>query len=126
MTNPVFVGIEQVLRAHDRSLAEHGGTSGLREEGLLRAAVDQPINDFLYAGADAFGIAAAYAYHIAQAQACLDGNKRTAMAAALIFLEANGIHIPPASDRLYESMMAIAERSLSKAELATVFRELFA
>ena len=126
MTGLVFVAFEQVLSAHERSLAEHGGTSGLRDEGLLRAAVDQPINDFVYGGADLFGIAAAYGYHIAQAQAFLDGNKRTAMAAALTFLEVNGVRTSSNTDRLYDAMIAIAERRLSKTELAAVFRELFA
>ena len=72
---PLFLRLEQVLRAHEESLRAYGGSQGIRDEGLLRSAVDQPLNDFFYGHADVFGITAARAYHITQAQAFLDGNK---------------------------------------------------
>ena len=125
MTRPIFVKWEQVLRAHERSLRAFGGSSGLRDEGLLRSAIAQPLHDYYYGHADHFGIAASYAFHIAQAQAFVDGNKRAAIAAALGFLEQNGIATATATEALHESMIAIAERRLSKAELAQVLRELF-
>lgn len=52
---------------------------GIRDSGGLSSAVGQPLNDYFYGQADLFAIAAAYAFHIAQAQAFLDGNKRTAI-----------------------------------------------
>ncbi len=70
-------------------------------------------------------IAAAYAFHIAQAQAFLDGNKRTAITAALIFLEQNGVPTKTNTSTLYDAMIGIAERRLTKADLAQIFRELF-
>ena len=123
--DPAFVNFEQVLRAHEHSLKRHGGSAGIRDEGLLRSAVEQPLNDFFYGHGDLFAVAAAYAFHIAQAQAFLDGNKRTAIAIALAFLEQNGIATNAAIDRLYDAMIGIAERRLTKADLAAVFRELF-
>ncbi len=126
MTEPVFVAYEQVLAAHARSLRAYGGSSGIRDEGLLRSAVHQPLNDYFYGGADLFGIAAAYAFHIAQAQAFIDGNKRTAIAAALAFLEMNGIAAGTNTAAIYDAMIGIAERRLTEADLAQVFRELFA
>lgn len=122
---PCFLTLEQVLRAHEESLRRHGGSAGIRDEGLLRSAVDQPLNDFFFGAADRFGIAAAYAYHIAQAQAFSDGNKRAAIVAALAFLEQNGIVTIASTAPLYDAMIGIAERRLSKADLAVVFRELF-
>ena len=83
------------------------------------------LNDFFYGRVDLFGIAAAYAYHIAQAQAFVDGNKRTAIVAALAFLEQNRIPTSTSTDQLYDAMIGIAERRLAKAGLAAVFRELF-
>ncbi len=121
----LFIGFEQVLRLHDESLNSFGGSAGLRDEGTLRAAVGQPLNDYYFARADYFGIAAAYAYHIAQAQAFLDGNKRTAISTALAFLELNAVGTFEATPRLHDAMIAIAERRMDKSGLAAVFRELF-
>jgi death-on-curing protein len=87
VSEPSFLEFEQILILHERSLRAYGGSGGIRDEGLIRSAVFQPRNDYYYAGADLFGIAAAYAFHLAQAQAFLDGNKRTAIAAAITFLE---------------------------------------
>ncbi len=70
---PRFLELELVLDLHERSLREFGGSAGVRDEGLLRSAIGQPIIDFCYGRADLFGIAAAYAFHIAQAQAFIDG-----------------------------------------------------
>ncbi len=125
MNEPVFVTLEQVLRAHERSLQSHGGSPGVRDEGLFESAVNQPLSDYFYGGADLFGIAAAYAFHIAQAQAFLDGNKRTAIATALVFLEQNGVATRTETSVLYDAMIGIAERRLTKADLADVFRKLF-
>ena len=122
---PLFVSFDQVLRVHEESLRCYGGSAGLRDEGLLRSAVGQPLNDFYYGRADLFCVAAAYAYHIAQAQAFLDGNKRTAISTALTFLEQNGVTTITGTPVLYDAMIAIAERRLDKAGLAAVFRELF-
>lgn len=70
-------------------------------------------------------IAAAYAFHLAEAQAFLDGNKRTAIAAALVFLEQHRIDTTAASDVLYNAMIAISDHLMDKSGLAALFRELF-
>ncbi len=77
---------------------------------------------FHYGSGDLFDVAAAYAFHIAQAQACFDGNKRTAVAAAFLFLELNGIDTDFESVALYDAMIAIAERRMEKPELAQLLR----
>ena len=82
-------------------------------------------NVYYYGGGDWFDVAAAYAFHIAQAQAYLDGNKRTAISAALVFLAGNGFAKLPSPElmtQLYESMIAIAERRLDKPGLAQILR----
>lgn len=84
----------------------------------------QPRHVWYYAQGDLFDVAAAYAFHLAESQAFLDGNKRTGMAAALVFLAGNGVIVPKATNELYAAMIAIAERSMSKAELAGLFRKL--
>lgn len=76
---------------HEISIQRFGGTLGIRDEHLIHSALGAAMNDFYYAAADLAGIAAADAFHIAQAQAFLDGNKRTAVGAALVFLERSGV-----------------------------------
>ncbi len=96
----------------------------MRDESMVLSSLGAAENVHYYGGGDLFEIAAAYAFHISQAQAFLDGNKRTAVAAALLFLRANGVQGVPDQGRLYDAMIAIAERRLDKAGLATLLREL--
>ncbi len=125
MSPPQFVDIEVVLDLHRAGLARFGGAAGVRDMGAVEAALGAAQNAHFYGSEDLFGIAATYAYHIAQAQAFLDGNKRVAVAVALLFLAGNGIHGVPDADRLYDGMIGIAERRLTKRDLAQLFRELF-
>jgi death-on-curing protein len=124
VNEPVFLSRAQGLELHRISLERYGGLDGLREPGLLDSALMQPEATYYYGQGDVAAIAAAYAFHVAQNQPFLDGNKRAAMSSALTFLEFNGVDIT-AFDRaqLYDAMIAIAERRLDKAGLAAVFRE---
>jgi death-on-curing protein len=125
VSDPFFLSFEQILLIHERQIALYGGKPGVRDRAGLESAVFQPQNVFLYGQGDIYDIAAAYAFHIAQAQAFLDGNKRTAMSAALQFLDINGIHTHEATAPLHQAMIDIANHTLSKAGLATVLRDLF-
>ena len=125
MDEPVFLTIDEVVLLHCISLDEHGGAHGVRDQGAFESAVTQPMNDYWYGNADLFGVAAAYAFHIAEAQAFLDGNKRTAIAAALAFLELNGVGTTTSTEVLYAAMIAIAKHELDKPGLAGVLRRLF-
>jgi len=83
----------------------------------------QPEATHFYGQGDLAAVAAAYAFHIAQNQPFIDGNKRTAVGAALTFLELNGIDADNFDGRrIYDAMIAIAEKRLDKAGLAAVFR----
>lgn len=123
MNEPRFLLVEEVEVLHHRSIARYGGTLGLRDRGGLEAAVNQPRNIFHYGQGDLFDIAAAYAFHIAESQAFLDGNKRTAVAAAFVFLELNGVVVVVEWTHIYDAMIGIAERRTTKAELAALLRE---
>lgn len=123
MNEPVFVTRDRVDLLHRRSLQEHGGQDGLRNEHGLESALAQPMHAYFYGQGDLFDIAANYAYHIAENQPFIDGNKRTAIMAALAFLEQNGIRTSAISDEtLYDAMIGIAEKRVDKAGLAAVFR----
>ena len=109
---------------HGEALARFGGTSGVRDSGLIDSALASARNTYLYGGGDEFDIAAAYAFHLAEAQGYLDGNKRTAVLAALTFLAGNRSYRTPDQEVLYDAMIAIAEKRLNKAGLAEIFRRL--
>jgi death on curing protein len=125
VSEPAFLSFEDVAEIHAEGIAQFGGTLGIRDQGALESAICHPQNVYHYAGGDLFDIAAAYAYHIAEAQAFLDGNKRAAVGAALIFLEGNGVSTDADSMPLYDAMIAVAEKRLSRAGLAEVLRGLF-
>lgn len=125
MHPPEFVALETVLDLHEDGLRFFGGSPGIRDRGAIESALGSAQNAFYYSNADLFELAATYAYHLAQAQAFLDGNKRVAVATALVFLRANGYNKNPDPDRFYDAMIGIAEHRLTKADLAQVFRALF-
>lgn len=89
----LHLGAEAVLAIHDEVLAAHGGMAGLRDRGLLESAVAAPQASF--GGKplidDPIEIAAAYLFYLCRNHPFADGNKRTALAAALVFLQANGL-----------------------------------
>lgn len=123
MDEPLFLTRAQIERLHDQSLARFGGTPGIRDEGLVDSALASAKNTLFYGHGDLFDIAAAYAFHLAEARAFTDGNKRTGIGAALTFLELNGIHALPDDDMLYNAMIAIAKKQLNKTGLAALLRE---
>jgi death-on-curing protein len=101
----------------------YGGSEGIRDLGLIESAVAQGQNAFHYGAADLFSIAAAYAYHLAESQAFIDGNKRTGAAAALSFLHINGVDIARISwQEVYEMMIQIATKEMSKSDMADLLR----
>lgn len=125
MKEPVFLSREEVLAIHRLSLDLHGGLNGLREPGLLDSALMQPEAVHFYSQGDLAAIAAAYAFHLAQNQPFIDGNKRTAMGSALSFLEINGVDTARYDGaELYDAMIGLAEKRVDKAALAAIFRRI--
>ena len=79
-----------VLAIRDQQIAEHGGTDGIRDIGLIESALARPRNLASYAASDVFDLAAEYGYGIARNHGFIDGNKRTAYVVTLLFLVLNG------------------------------------
>jgi death-on-curing protein len=123
MSEPVFLSLQEILFLHERSIARYGGTLGIRDQSGLEAAINHPLNVWFYTRGDLFDIASAYMFHIAEAQAFLDGNKRTAVAAGLNFLAANQVEVNFDPGLLYDAMIKIATRRMSKNELAAELRK---
>lgn len=126
MENVVFFRLEDVLFLHEHQLVKYGGGSGVRDIALLESALAQPSATFedRFLHEDLFEMAAAYAFHIAQNQPFIDGNKRTGLLCAILFLKMNGQKVADPTERLCQAMFDIAERKLDKSGLAATFREL--
>lgn len=126
MTEPAFLTLAEVLAIHQDQIERYGGTHGVRDMGLLESAVAMPQATFggTYLHDSLFEKAAAYAYHIAENQPFLDGNKRAALASALLFLDMNGIPLDDPKGRLYGAMIEVGTRRLDKAGLARVLESL--
>jgi len=122
VSEPRFLTLDQVLRIHARSLAEHGGSDGTRDNGLVDSALASAKNTYYYANGDLYDIAASYAFHLAESQAFVDGNKRTAVTSAMVFLAMNGVYAQPPTWDLYTAMIDVAEKKKTKNDLAGIFR----
>ena len=108
MKEPVWVLREVVLLAHEQSLAQFGGSSGIRDEGLLDSALGKPRNLFAYGKPNLFELAASYAFGIVKNHPFIDGNKRAGFLVAVVFLESNGY-------RFYATEVDAALRTLALA-----------
>jgi death-on-curing protein len=123
MNEPVWVHRRGLLLLHMESLAEHGGTSGMRDEGLLDSALNRPRNKFLYdSDPDIPAIAAAYGFGLVKNHAFVDGNKRIAFIATAVFLRLNGWRL--ISTRLDEikTMLKLASGEIAEEDFAQWIR----
>jgi death-on-curing protein len=121
---PDFLTLDEVLSIHAEQTRLFGGASGIREVGLLQSAVGSVEATFggVLLHETIAAMAAAYLYGICRNHPFLDGNKRTAVAAALTFLEINGISVEADEDVFYDLVIGVAEGRVSKAAV-TVFLE---
>jgi len=124
MSEIVWLLDETIIAIHHRQIAEHGGTEGLRDEGLLSSALARPQNLFAYGepSPDLAALAAAYAFGIARDHPFVDGNKRTALIAARTFLLLNGVNLKASQDEKVLIFLQPAEDSLTQEELADWIR----
>lgn len=111
MNEPEWILKETVLGLHEQSLSDHGGTSGIRDEGLLESALGKPQNQFAYGSPNIFDLAASYAYGLVKNHPFLDGNKRTGFVTAVLMLELNGwsFHAPEADAAIRTLALAAGE-----------------
>jgi death on curing protein len=118
--DPLFLDVDDVLEIHAMQLEVHGGGTGLRDRGLLESAIAQPQMSFggELAHQGLFAMAAAYLFHIVKNHPFVDGNKRTGLLAAIVFLDVNGVGIEHPSEALYELTMGVAEGRIDKSAVA--------
>ena len=124
MKEPVWVLEKVVVSVHQILLAEHGGSSGIRDEALLSSALMRPKQRFAYEpGSSLFELAASYAYGLARNHPFTDGNKRTAFTVAALFLELNGVLFDAPEPEVVLFFEGLASGSIAEHELAAWFKE---
>ena len=121
----VFLSVEVVLRIHERVIQEFGGDSGLRDRGLLESAVAMPQSTFRgkYLHVALAEKAAAYHFHLCSSHPFVDGNKRVAVAAAEVFILANGCRLGASDDELEEITLGVARGQASKDHVIVFYKK---
>ncbi len=119
----VWVNVNAVHPIHERQIAEHGGSSGVRDEGLLLSALARAENLYAYGdNVDLAALAASYAFGIAKNHPFIDGNKRTALVVMRTFLLLNGAEFVATPEDKYTTILKLAEGAISEEELAAWIR----
>jgi death on curing protein len=118
--------IDVVREIHDEALKRFGGPEGIRDENLLASAVLAPQSSCGGKSpfADLIDIAAAYLFYICRNHPFLNGNKRTAMMATIVFLRLNGIEPAPDSERWEKLMLDMAASKIDRQETTARLRRL--
>lgn len=118
---PQFLTRQIIIYFHEQLISLYGGASGIRDEGLLESALDQPraMFDGCFLHDSLAKMAAAYGFHICKNHPFIDGNKRIALVAMDTFLQKNGYEISASEKEVYEVIMKLASGNLTKAELAS-------
>ena len=117
-----WINRQVLLLLHDESLAEHGGASGLRDEGLLDSALARPLNLALYTEPDVADLAAAYGVGLAKNHPFVDGNKRAAFLAVGMFLAVNGYRLHAAQVDATLTVLAVAAGDMDEVTFAQWIR----
>lgn len=126
MKEILFLTLAEVIEIHSDQIKRYGGSQGIRDMNLLSSAIAMPQASFYgkFLHSDIYEMAAAYAFHICNNHPFIDGNKRTALASALVFLELNSINISDPKGRLYKDMLGLAEDKVKKKEFAEILKDL--
>ncbi|MBJ7403941.1 MAG: type II toxin-antitoxin system death-on-curing family toxin [Bradyrhizobium sp.] len=120
---PLWITYEQAVAIHSRQLRRFGGAPGLRDEGMLRSALDRPINKWRYEQVSLDELAAAYAFGLAKNHAFVDGNKRIAFMAMMVFLHKNGVAFSPDPAEATTIILSLAAGEVSEESLVRWIRD---
>jgi death on curing protein len=120
---PRWVTYEQAIAIHSKQLRRFGGALGLRDEGMLRSALERPVNKWRYEQAALPELAAAYAFGLAKNHAFVDGNKRIAFISMMSFLLKNGIQFDPEPAHATAIILLLAAGEVSEESLARWIRD---
>ena len=109
MKVPIWLNIHHVIAFHEKQIQEHGGLQGIRDKNLLESGLTRPQHLFHYGKPTIFELSASYAVGIIKNHPFIDGNKRTGIITASVFLEINGFNLEAPEIELYQQVIALAE-----------------
>ena len=117
----LFLYKTEVIEIHKKLIEEFGGIHGMRDEGALESALASAENRAYYENADIAICAATYAYHLTQAHAFIDGNKRISAAVSEIFLEINEVKLNATNEQIVDLFLGIASGEKSRNDVEQIF-----
>ena len=123
MSEPIWLDVDEVIDMHAEQLAIFGGPEGIRDHGLLESAVLRPVNQWNYGTTDMAALAAAYAFGLARNHAFVDGNKRIAFHAMMVFLRGNAIPFAPDPAHATAIILSLAAGEVSEESLTRWIRD---
>lgn len=122
MKEPTWISKPAALAFHGRLLAEHGGDTGIRDEGLLESALAAPRNKFHYGEEDVLTLAATYAHSLLTNHPFVDGNKRVALVTTGVFLELNGYRLNASEPDTVLAILALVKGEMKVGDFADWLR----
>jgi death on curing protein len=123
MNEPRWLTVADAVAMHTEQLALFGGPAGTRDHGLLESAVARPLNQWHYQQSGLAELAAAYAFGLARNHPFIDGNKRAAFAAMMVFLRLNGVAFKPPPAAATAIMLDLAAGTIAEEGLARWIRD---
>ncbi|HRY05291.1 MAG TPA: type II toxin-antitoxin system death-on-curing family toxin [Beijerinckiaceae bacterium] len=123
MSEPRWLTLAEVRAVHEKQLKRFGGPPGVRDEGALESALSRPVNRFHYGETELAALAAAYAFGLARNHAFVDGNKRIAFLAMMMFLRLNGVAFAPEQAQATAIILSLAAGDTSEAALTRWIRD---
>ena len=108
---------------HQEQLRLHGGAAGIRDSGLLDSALARPLQKEAYGDPDIFDLAAAYLFGVLKNHPFVDGNKRTGLAAADLFLYFNGFSLEAGQEDIIQLVLMVSTSEIDETGAAAFFRD---
>jgi death-on-curing protein len=123
MSEPIWLDVREVIDMHAEQLEMFGGPEGIRDQGMLESAIARPLNRWHYGETDLAVLAAAYAFGLAKNHPFVDGNKRIAFHAMMVFLRSNGVAFAPEPAHATAIILSLAAGEVSEESLTRWIRD---
>jgi death-on-curing protein len=123
VSEPIWLDVREIMDMHAEQLEMFGGPEGIRDQGMLESALARPLNRWHYGESDLVVSSAAYAFGLAKNHPFVDGNKRTAFHAMMVFLRSNSVAFAPEPAHATAIILALAGGEVSEESLTRWIRD---